>query len=135
MKRTRVVLIRYDIGLGEAIASRVTRAGVSIACGTARQDGLRLLYEVRPDIILMQLAANSDETWETLTQFRLFTQAPALILAAAPSPEDLTRGAALRVLGFIDPANLDELVARLVEIKRTIRAAKATKTRVAHHHI
>ncbi len=127
MRRLKVVFVHGDGQAEEKIVSRLAREGMRISSAADNRDGLRLLYDVRPDVILLELIPNSEETWEALGQFRMFTQAPAFILGPAPSEADRVRGLKLRVTEFINADQIDPLIAKLDEIQKAagIRPAKA----------
>ncbi len=129
MRRLKVVFVHHDAQAGEKIIARLTRQGVRISSARGSTDGLRLLYDFRPDVILLELIPNSEETWETLGQFRMFTQAPAFILGPEPSERDRKRGLRLRVTEFMDVDQIEPLAAKLDEIKKAA-SVKPTKARV-----
>lgn len=67
--------MREQLGKGLAFSGWETFAA------EGRADGLRLLYNVRPDLILLELPVDGTEAWETFSRIRLFTECPLMLFA------------------------------------------------------
>lgn len=82
--RTRVVLIHSNSELRNRLASSLTRSGYRVFSAKMRADGLPLIFRVRPAVICLETLVDSEETWETFSRIRLFTDTPVILLADQP---------------------------------------------------
>lgn len=85
--KRRVVLIHGNGDIRRKLASGLVRMRFEVFEAEGRADGLALLYQVRPAVILLQVDEAREETWETCSRIRLFTNTPMVLLATSrPGP-------------------------------------------------
>jgi DNA-binding response OmpR family regulator len=93
---------------------------------TTSGDGLRRLFAVRPDLVLLDLDLADGAAWETIDRIREITDVP--LLALAEDAPELERARALRA-GADDvmchPIGAVELAARIDALMRRARKAYA----------
>ncbi len=82
--RPRVVLIHSRSELRRKLANGLTRAAFDTFQAETRRDGLPLIYQIRPDLVLLEIVSDQTSTWETFSRLRLFTDTPIILLADQP---------------------------------------------------
>lgn len=102
MPRNQVLIIDHDRERAREIAGCLEDAGYHVRQAAGRADGLPLLYQTRPDLILLQIPPFSDDGWETLSRIRLLTDTPLVLMIARLSRADRARGAELGVNDFLE---------------------------------
>ena len=83
--RKRALMIHHNLRLRHQLADGLAESGWGVFEAESRTDGLPLLFDVRPDVIFLEVITRLDESWDTLRSIRLFTSAPVIILADQPS--------------------------------------------------
>lgn len=76
----RALAIHHDSVTREQLRKCLVSSGWEVFAAEGRTSGLRLLYDVRPDLILLELMAGG-EGWEIFSLIRLFTDCPLILLA------------------------------------------------------
>jgi DNA-binding NtrC family response regulator len=100
MARTsQVLIITQDAPVRSEIDARLVQAGLDVTLAVGGKEGLRQLYQIHPDLIIVEFTAAPVPEWETLTRIRLFTDTPAIVILNRIDPCDLDRAA---VLGNIE---------------------------------
>jgi hypothetical protein len=79
--RKRALMIHHNLRLRHQLADGLAESGWGVFEAESRTDGLPLLFDVRPDIVFLEVITGLDESWDTLRSIRLFTNAPVIILA------------------------------------------------------
>ena len=51
-----------------------------------RADGLPLMFELRPDLISLEVVTGKDDSWDVLYSIRLLTLTPVVVLTDGPPP-------------------------------------------------
>jgi DNA-binding response OmpR family regulator len=87
-------------------------------------DAMRLFYESKPDLILLDARLPTLNGWQVLAQIRKNSTIPVLMISALDSGEDAVRGLKLGADDYLrKPFDLSELEARIQTIIR--RAEKS----------
>ena len=76
----RILLIGRDLVLQRSVADAFVHAGCQTFEAMGNADGLRLLYDTRPDLIFLDISGAPSEGWETLERIREVTDAPAILV-------------------------------------------------------
>lgn len=78
------------------------------------RQGLRALYESRPDVVVLDTTLPEIDGWEALERLRDFSDAPVIVLAPFPHYEDVVRALKAGADEVVaKPFHPDELVARV----------------------
>ncbi len=81
--KSRVVLIHEDRDVRRRLANGLAKSRFQVLEAEGRGDGLPLIYQVRPVVIFLQVDEEREETWETCSRIRLFTNTPLVLLATS----------------------------------------------------
>jgi DNA-binding response OmpR family regulator len=113
----RILVIDDSPDLALTLRIPLERAGHEVVTAENGRRGLRRFYEMRPDLVLLDISMPELNGWETLERLRDLSDVPVLIVSGmAAAPEDLAR---LRpgIDGFhAKPLHGPELVARVREL-------------------
>jgi DNA-binding response OmpR family regulator len=110
------------------IADRLERAGYLVATSPDGRDGVRRLYDVRPDIILLDVVMPELDGWQTLELVRQITDVPVIMLTGLNSEIERVRGLRGGADDYIGkPYGAPELLARVEAVLR--RTTKPTTIR------
>ena len=111
-KRVLVVDDEDDIRL--LVTSRLRRAGYDVIGAADGQEGIRVFYSQRPDLVILDVAMPVMDGWHVLQRIREVSNAPVLMLTAAASERDKIKGLKSGADDYIaKPFSGDELEARV----------------------
>ena len=82
----KVLAIDDDPALVELLAIILTSQGFSVKTTTFGEEGVKLVREFDPDIILLDLMMPGMNGWEVCASVRKFSTIPILILSALDNP-------------------------------------------------
>ncbi|MEO8510351.1 MAG: response regulator transcription factor [Chloroflexota bacterium] len=103
---------------------------VELLSATNGDDGLRLLEEQRPDLVLLDVGLPRRDGYEILRELRGFTDIPVIMLTARDDVADKVKGLELGADDYITkPFDHLELLARVRAVLRRLDL-KAPKSRV-----
>jgi DNA-binding response OmpR family regulator len=99
-----------------------TGAGWKVAKADNGRAALRTLYELRPDVVALDVAMPELDGWETLERIREVSDVPVLMLTARATDADKVRGLRAGADDYVTkPFGLDEVVARAEALARRAR--------------
>jgi len=109
-----LLLVDDDATLLRFLTEYLEREGYSVRSADRGQAALRLFYESRPDIVLLDVMMPGMDGWEVCARLRELADTPVILLTAKTSEADKLRGFRLGVDDYITkPFSLAELGARL----------------------
>jgi two-component system response regulator MtrA len=82
----KVLAIDDDPALVDLLKIILTTQGFSVITATAGVDGVRLVHEFAPDIIILDLMMPGMNGWDVCSSVREFSSVPILILSALDNP-------------------------------------------------
>jgi DNA-binding response OmpR family regulator len=89
-------------------------------------DAVRLFYESKPDLILLDVRMPTLDGWQVLEQIRKSSEIPILMITALDSGDDAVKGLKLGADDYLrKPFDLSELEARIQTVIR--RSEKTTR--------
>jgi DNA-binding response OmpR family regulator len=117
---TNRVLVVEDSETERAIiADRLERAGYVVSTASSGDEGVRRLYDLRPDIILLDIVMPGLDGWSTLALIRQITNVPVIMLTGLNSEIERVRGLRGGADDYIGkPYGAPELVARVEAVLR-----------------
>ncbi len=130
MSKRKVLAIDDDIALTELLALLLGTHGFEVRAATSGEEGLRLVREWQPDVVLLDLMMPGMDGWEVCTRIRAFSQVPIIVLSALDSPGFVARALDSGADDYLTkpvPSNL--LVAHINKLLR--RAAPPQETRAS----
>jgi DNA-binding response OmpR family regulator len=93
-------------------------------------DGLRVLYDKHPDLVLLDLAMPQMDGWRTLERIRELSDVPVLILTSRDGELEKVRGLRGGADDYVvKPFGAEELVARVEALLRRPRSPSAPRER------
>jgi len=109
-----LLLVDDDATLLRFLTEYLEREGFSVRSADRGQAALRLFYESRPDIVVLDVMMPGMDGWEVCARLRELADTPVILLTAKTSEADKLRGFRLGVDDYITkPFSLAELGARL----------------------
>ena len=119
MSPVSVLLVDDSASQRAVIASRLERSGYEVATATDGLDCLRVLSELRPDIVLLDVVMPGLDGWETLDRIRQTSGVPVIMLTARAEDLDRVRGLRAGADDYLGkPFQQEELEARIEAVTR-----------------
>ena len=119
MSPVSVLLVDDSASQRAVIASRLERSGNEVATAIDGLDCLRVLSELRPDIVLLDVVMPGLDSWETLDRIRQASGVPVIMLTARAEDLDRVRGLRAGADDYIGkPFQQEELEARIEAVTR-----------------
>src|SRR3954453_21197044 len=132
MDGARVLVVDDDDTIRMVLRRVVETAGATITEAPTGEDGLRALYDGRPDVVILDIGLPGLDAWQALERIRQLTDVPVVMLSA--HDEELEKVRALRA-GADDyvtkPFGPQELLARLQAHLRRASAAPSAPAEAA----
>lgn len=125
----KLLIIEDDAELVGALEVYFSRAGYEVITAVNGLEGLQTLYNVRPDIVVLDIAMPKMDGWEACRRIRELSDVPIVILTARVQEDERVRGLKLGADDYVvKPFSLRELEARLEAVLRRVPEAKARRT-------
>jgi CheY-like chemotaxis protein len=97
-----------------AVRTLLERAGHEVAEAADGRECLRMLYDLKPDLVLLDVSMPDMDGWEALERIRELTWVPILMVTARDAPPERVRGLRGGADDYIlKPFEPDELLARI----------------------
>ena len=97
-----------------AVRKLLENAGHEVVEARDGRDCLRVLYEVKPDLVLLDVSMPDMDGWQALERIRELTWVPILMVTARDAPPERVRGLRGGADDYIvKPFEPDELLARI----------------------
>ncbi|MBI2955266.1 MAG: response regulator transcription factor [Chloroflexi bacterium] len=115
----RILIVDDDHDLLTLLTSSLQRIGFRILTAETGQDGLKLFYNERPDLIILDISLPGMDGWKVCGRIREVSDVPVLLLTARAETSDRIRGLDLGADDYITkPFEFRELLARVRAILR-----------------
>ncbi len=82
----KILAIDDDTAMTELLTILLKSHDFAITAANSGQEGIELMTEVRPDIILLDLMMPDMDGWETCKKIRAFSNTPIVVLSALNNP-------------------------------------------------
>jgi len=133
MDRKKILIVDDDPVFVRLVEKALTCKGYEVLEAGGGQEGLRVMFSQRPDIVLLDVAIPGMDGWQTCKRIRDVCDIPVIMLAGQYKAEqDIVRGLEYGADDYvIKPVGNKELVARVQAILRrtgssSYRASKTT---------
>ena len=119
MKGAKVLVVDDDPDIRELVRELLERAGYQVSSAAGGRDGLRVLYEMRPDLVLLDVSMPELDGWATLARIRDLSEVPVIMLTARTGELEKVRGLKAGADDYVTkPFGRQELLARVEAILR-----------------
>ncbi len=111
---TRILIIDDDESLLASLTAGLEKAGFQVVTAADGSAGLRLTFDARPDLIILDLVLPGMDGLETCRRLRELSDTPIIILTSRSAEEDIVKGLTMGADDYIaKPFRMAELVARV----------------------
>ncbi|MCD6518843.1 MAG: response regulator transcription factor [Anaerolineae bacterium] len=126
--KAKILLVDDDATLVKALEIYLSRAGYEVHTAANGAEGLKKLWALRPDLVVLDVMMPQLDGWETCQRIRDMSTVPIIMLTARGQESDRVRGLVMGADDYIPkPFSLKELEARIEAILRR------TKGTVSQH--
>ena len=116
MEDTRILIVDDQPEFRAMLTMILQKSGFRVFAAADGEEALRLVSEIAPDLILMDVSMPGMDGTETARRIRQITSAPILFLSALGGPETVARGQAAGGNGHLTkPFRTAELILRIHE--------------------
>ncbi|MFO7916657.1 MAG: response regulator transcription factor [Anaerolineae bacterium] len=116
---TTLLVIDDDATLIEALRIYLSRAGYEVHAATDGTEGLKEFYDLRPDLVVLDVMMPQMDGWETCRRIRDLSTVPIIMLTAKGQETDRVKGLRLGADDYVPkPFSLKELEARIEAVLR-----------------
>jgi DNA-binding response OmpR family regulator len=129
MAASRILVVDDDDDIRGLLRTLLERAGHEVTDAPDGREGLRELYAVSPDLVILDVAMPGLDGWATLERIREVTDVPVLMLTARDAELERVRGLKGGADDYVvKPFGRQELVARVDVLLRRSRSGGAEET-------
>src|SRR5512135_2490372 len=115
----KVLIIDDDLELGGIVRVILEPVNVVLFQAHSGPEGLKKLYEIQPDLVILDVVMPGMNGFELCTRIRELSSVPILMLTARANEKDLLHAFSLGVDDFVKkPFNKNELEARVRALLR-----------------
>jgi two-component system, OmpR family, KDP operon response regulator KdpE len=118
---TRILLIDDDLSLHELLGKYLEQQEYVVLHAYDGRAGLKLLFDERPDVMVLDIMMPKLDGWDTLKRIREMSNLPVILLTAHDTEQDKLRGFGLGSDDYITkPFSFAELAARIEAILKRV---------------
>ena len=124
MSAAPILVVDDDPDLRDLVRELLERAGHSVRTAANGREALKLLFDVRPQLIVLDVTMPDIDGWATLERVRDVTDVPVLMLTARDAELEKVRGLKAGADDYVTkPFGRQELLARVEALLRRSRGA------------
>ena len=124
----KVLTIDDDPALTELLTLLLRSRGHDAEMANSGQDGVRMIRELHPDVVILDLMMPGMDGWQVCSEVRSFSDVPILILSALDSPGMVASALDAGADDYlVKPVPSGVLLAHLQNLKRRAAAEKKPK--------
>lgn len=121
IEQRTILIVDDEPGLRELVRINLEHAGFSVLQAENGMQGLTIIRDQHPDLVIMDVMMPELDGWETCRRLREFSQVPVLMLTAKVQSKDIVTGLESGADDYLlKPFNMDELMARIRALLRRI---------------
>lgn len=115
----KILVVDDDPTLVQLIETSLRQDNYEIIIASNGEDGLRLLSELKPHLMVLDIMMPAMDGWEICNRVRKVSTVPIIMLTALGSQEDIVRGLRAGADDYlVKPFQKDELLARVSAVLR-----------------
>lgn len=132
--KAKLLLVDDDVTLIKALEMYLSRSGYQVHTASNGVEGLRQLFTLRPDLVVLDVMMPELDGWETCRRIREMSTVPVIMLTARGQESDRVMGLRIGADDYVPkPFSLKELDARIEAIlRRTQRREVLEKPQVLY---
>jgi len=112
--KAKILVIEDEEEITRLLEFRFQQEGYDVLAAKNGVDGLRILQQEHPDLVMLDVMMPRMNGWETCKRIRQYSDVPVIMLTALGQEADKVRGLELGADDFVTkPFSLAELVARV----------------------
>ena len=113
-----ILVIEDDMFLAQLLTNRIAKVGVKVLRASDGDDGLKMLKEEKPDLVLLDLILPRKSGFELLEEMRAdptLQETPVIIISNLGQESDIAKGKELGAVEYFIKAktSIDDLVERV----------------------
>ena len=129
----KILVIDDDPSVAELIKLILKPRGLLTYHAIDGQEGVKQAYELRPDLIILDIMMPNHDGYEVCARLREFSDVPILMLTAKSQSSDVTHGFAVGADDYVKkPFSNDELISRIESLIRRKKNNSASKN-ITHY--
>lgn len=116
----KVLIIDDDATFRNLVEQVLTQKGYQVLEASSGREGLRLMFDQRPDLVLLDVVIPGIDGWQVCTRIREISDVPIIMITGRhKSEEDIVRGLDYGADDYLTkPVRSKELVARVQAVLR-----------------
>ncbi len=131
MNGSRALVVDDDNDVRGLVRALLERSGALVREAGDGREALRLLYDARPDVIVLDVAMPNLDGWQTLERIRDLSDVPVLMLTARDTELEKVRGLQAGADDYVTkPFGRQELLARIGALLRRATASRPLEREV-----
>jgi DNA-binding response OmpR family regulator len=134
--KTRILLVDDDKTLSSLLSQYLRESHFEVLGADDGPSGLRMAYNERPDLVLLDVMMPGMDGWEVCARLREMSDVPVIMLTAKAAEADKLRGFQIGVDDYVTkPFSFAELVARIQVIIGRMHNERKEAGYIAHGEI
>jgi len=114
---SKLLLVDDDRSLTELLSSYLTNQGFRVQVSHDGKEGLKMLFQYPPDLVVLDVTMPQRDGWETLERIREVSDVPVIMLTARDGESDVLRGFSKGADDYVTkPFSFAQLAARIQAI-------------------
>jgi DNA-binding response OmpR family regulator len=127
----KVLIIDDDPAMTELLTLLLKTRGLDASMANSGEDGVKLIREISPDVVILDLMMPGMDGWQVCTEVRTFSDVPILILSALDSPGMVASALDAGADDYlVKPVPSGVLIAHLNTLTRRASTEKSLKNHV-----
>ena len=129
---SKILVIEDDDAIADVVLATISKIGAVGARAANGRDGLKLFFEDRADLVVLDVGLPSMDGWEVLERIRDLSDAAILMLTARDLEKDKVRGLQGGADDYLTkPFSVRELGARIEALLRRQRSSAGATSQTA----
>ena len=125
MTQPRILVVDDDADVRGLVRELLDRAGMLVREAADGREALRILFDVRPDLIVLDVSMPELDGWQTLERIRDMTDVPVVMLTARDAELEKVRGLKAGADDYVTkPFARQEFLARIHALLRRAGGAR-----------
>ena len=126
----KILVVDDEDDIRMLVEARMKRAGYQTVVASDGQEGLRIFYSDRPDLMILDITMPVMDGWQVFARIREVSDVPVIMLTASGEEHQKVRGLRGGADDYVTkPFSGEELLAR---VEATLRRVAATEPRPAN---